>query len=135
MRAIDADALISAVIEETKYDGRLGLVSGKTIVDLINNAPNYKLECDMKLKKVADLLDGTTDPFDLEDAIDLLHEIKWGINASTIVEPQMPEWAMTVKRWYNKALCMSYIQNPLAWALYQTWKEYDSGERREDESD
>ena len=38
-----------------------------------------------------------------------------------------PEWAQTVERWYNKALCLPYIRNPLAWALYQTWKEYDNG--------
>ena len=26
---------------------------------------------------------------------------------------------------YEKAMNTSYILNPMAWALYQTWKEYD----------
>lgn len=26
---------------------------------------------------------------------------------------------------YNKALSQDYIRNPIAWALYQTWKECD----------
>ena len=26
---------------------------------------------------------------------------------------------------YNKALSQDYIRNPIAWALYQTWKEFD----------
>lgn len=28
---------------------------------------------------------------------------------------------------YDKALKMDYIKNPLAWALYQTWKHVDKG--------
>ena len=28
---------------------------------------------------------------------------------------------------YDKALKMDYIKNPLAWALYQTWKYVDKG--------
>ena len=26
---------------------------------------------------------------------------------------------------YNKALSQDYVRNPIAWALYQTWKEFD----------
>ena len=44
------------------------------------------------------------------------------------VQPDMPEFVESVERWYNKALCKSYIEKPLAWALYQTWKEYDDDE-------
>lgn len=37
---------------------------------------------------------------------------------------------------YDKALKMDYIKNPLAWALYQTWRYVDKGkgvrERNED---
>ncbi|WP_295094682.1 hypothetical protein [Ruminococcus sp.] len=28
---------------------------------------------------------------------------------------------------YDKALKMDYIKNPLAWALYQTWRYVDKG--------
>ena len=28
---------------------------------------------------------------------------------------------------YEKAQNLEYVQRPLAWALYQTWKEVDSG--------
>lgn len=40
-------------------------------------------------------------------------------------ESKMPEWAQAVERMYNKALCKPCINNPLAWALYQVWREYD----------
>ena len=43
------------------------------------------------------------------------------------VQPEQPEWVQTVERWYNKALCKPEIKKPMAWALYQTWKEYDNG--------
>ena len=49
------------------------------------------------------------------------------ISALSSVQPDKPEWVESVERWYNKALCKPYIKNPLAWALYQTWKEYDNG--------
>ena len=38
-------------------------------------------------------------------------------------EPELPEWAKKIEEYRKSA--PSYIQNPLAWALYQTWKEYD----------
>jgi len=41
-------------------------------------------------------------------------------------QPEQPEWAQAVERWYNKALCNPCIHKPLAWALYQVWKEYDN---------
>ena len=44
------------------------------------------------------------------------------------VQPDMPEFVESVERRYNKALCTSYIEKPLAWALYQKWKEYDDDE-------
>ncbi len=41
-------------------------------------------------------------------------------------QPELPKWAQKVERMYNNALTMPYIQKPLAWALYQVWKEYDN---------
>ena len=38
-------------------------------------------------------------------------------------EPELPEWAKKIEEYRKSA--SSHIQNPLAWALYQTWKEYD----------
>lgn len=31
----------------------------------------------------------------------------------------------TLQKNYNLALSRDYIQNPIAWALYETWKEFD----------
>lgn len=39
------------------------------------------------------------------------------------IEPELPEWAQKVEKYRKSA--PSHINNPLAWALYQTWKEYD----------
>ncbi len=32
-----------------------------------------------------------------------------------------------LQKQYDKALKIDYIKNPLAWALYQTWKYVDKG--------
>lgn len=55
-----------------------------------------------------------------------------GLKMLPSAQPKMPKWARKVGQMYNKALKMPYIQKPLAWALYQVWKEYDV-ERRTDE--
>ena len=39
-------------------------------------------------------------------------------------QPEQPEWAKKVDEYSKSA--PSYIVDPLAWALYQVWKEYDS---------
>jgi hypothetical protein len=38
-------------------------------------------------------------------------------------QPNLPEWARKVEE-YRKSV-PDTIYNPLAWALYQVWKEYD----------
>ena len=38
-------------------------------------------------------------------------------------QPDLPDWAKKVEEYRKSA--PSHIHNPLAWALYQTWKEYD----------
>lgn len=50
-------------------------------------------------------------------------------NAPTI-EPEQPEWVKAVQEKYHKALEMPFIEKPLAWALYQAWKEYDRKESK-----
>lgn len=55
----------------------------------------------------------------MSDAMDALREIP----------PAQPEHMHTVmlkiKEKYEKAMNTPCISNPMAWALYQTWKEYD----------
>ena len=41
------------------------------------------------------------------------------------IVPALPEWAQKIDRMYNEALGKQGIHNPLAWAIYQVWKEYD----------
>ena len=38
-------------------------------------------------------------------------------------QPKLPDWAQKVEEYRKSA--PSHIHNPLAWALYQVWKEYD----------
>ncbi len=45
------------------------------------------------------------------------------IHEAPTIEPELPEWAQKVEEYRKSA--PSHINNPLAWALYQTWKEYD----------
>lgn len=45
------------------------------------------------------------------------------------VHPQLPEWAQKVEE-YRK-IAPKTFSSPIAWALYQTWREY--AERRTDE--
>ena len=52
-------------------------------------------------------------------AIDALNELP-------SVQPEMPKWAKKVEAEYKKAMNMPHIKTPMAWALYQVWKEYDS---------
>lgn len=40
-----------------------------------------------------------------------------------------PKWAKKVEQMRIKAEGMPCVKNPLAWALYQVWKEYDRGEQ------
>ena len=46
-------------------------------------------------------------------------------------QPQLPEWAQKVEE-YRK-IAPKTFSSPIAWALYQTWREY--AERRTDGSD
>ena len=36
---------------------------------------------------------------------------------------------IVLKEKFNQALCTEYIHHPIAWALYQTWKEFDRRKR------
>lgn len=46
------------------------------------------------------------------------------------VEPVRPELRKAVKllmKNYDRGLNSDYVRNPVAWALYQTWREMDGG--------
>lgn len=65
---------------------------------------------------------------------------KIAIDKLPSAQPQLPDWAQKVEEYRKNA--PSYVQNPLAWALYQVWKEYDErlfnhsrAERRTDDAD
>ena len=38
---------------------------------------------------------------------------------------QLPEWAQKVEQKHSEALSNPHIKKPLAWALYEVWKEVD----------
>ena len=54
-----------------------------------------------------------------------------GIKALPSAQPELPEWAQKVEE-YRK-IAPKTFSSPIAWALYQTWREY--AERRTDEGD
>ena len=58
-----------------------------------------------------------------EGELNMLKAILYELRFMPSVQPQLPEWAQKVEECRQSA--PSYIHNPLAWALYQTWKEYD----------
>ena len=52
--------------------------------------------------------------------------IKQLIDAQLTIKPEhMHTVMLKIAEKYEKAMNTSYILNPMAWALYQTWKEYD----------
>ena len=104
-----------------------GLISRQAAIDALRKALyEYEDETEKRFQE--------SDELDVGDW--MLHRIfvqnMSDIDKQTILnlpsaQPELPEWAQTVERWYNKALSKSYIQKPMAWALYQTWKEHDNG--------
>ena len=53
-------------------------------------------------------------------------DIKWvemWLKQLPSAKQELPEWVQKVEEYRQGA--PSHIYNPLAWSLYQTWKEYD----------
>ena len=72
------------------------------------------------------------DPIDRQAAIDAMKSISDSICEQQAIDalcelpsaqPDLPEWAKKVEEYRKSA--PDTIYNPLAWALYQVWKEYD----------
>lgn len=69
-------ALVDAIREDPCYDSNEP-VNGLGVCDvrvILNDLPS--LPPDVRLEKIADLVEGTIDHFDRDDAMDLLYQIK-----------------------------------------------------------
>ena len=55
------------------------------------------------------------------DPLNVLTEVRDRLKALPSAQPQLPEWAKKVEEYRQSA--PQHIHNPLAWALYQVWKE------------
>jgi hypothetical protein len=49
----------------------------------------------------------------------------------THLTPIQYEIIQQIEAFHAKATALGYIQNPLAWALYQVWQEVDKAEKEE----
>ena len=96
------------------------------VPDLIDRAQaQVAIQCAARRYKLSHIHHGESraiwsdDLILMSDAMDALREIP----------PAQPEHMHTVmlkiKEKYEKAMNTPCISNPMAWALYQTWKEYD----------
>ena len=52
---------------------------------------------------------------------EILSHIELELGTLPSAQPQLPEWAKKVEEYRQSA--PQHIHNPLAWALYQVWKE------------
>ena len=68
------DAVNNAFDRETLLTGFVRSIAVRAIRDMQSAQPDTRLE------KIADLVDGSIDHFDLEDAMDLLYQIKDVLN-------------------------------------------------------
>lgn len=86
MRLIDADELLERMYRYNDNEGARmpygdddSLIHKDSACFLIENAPTIEPEqtdCEYKISKIADLVEGTIDHFGLDDAMDLLYQIK-----------------------------------------------------------
>lgn len=63
-----------------------------------------------------------------EDAVQILNSVPAADVAS--VRPELRKAVDLLHKNYEKALNSSYVRNPIAWALYHTWKKMDENNRR-----
>ena len=75
-RQMSINALVKAIREDPYYDSNAPL-NGLGVCDvrvILNDLPS--MQSDTRLAEIAGLVDGTIDHFDLDDAMDLLYQIK-----------------------------------------------------------
>ena len=102
MRLIDADALYEQLKQDEEMARNRVLDTDSSLPGPNNLNPSYT-------RYVAQMNERT--------------RLKHMVADAPIIEPEPPEWAKKVEEYCQSA--PSHINNPLAWALYQTWKEYD----------
>ena len=73
---IDREKAIRLIKTECNPFGKptIDFESGKKVIEFLEKMPSA--QPDARLKKIADLVDGTIDHFDRDDAMDLLYQIK-----------------------------------------------------------
>ena len=58
--------------------------------------------------------------------------MKIGLTDGTPLTPKQYRIIRRIQAFYEKATALGYIQKPLAWALYQVWKDVDEAESKLD---
>lgn len=58
--------------------------------------------------------------------------MKKGLSDGTPLTPTQWKIIHRIETLYAKAKVLGYINNPLAWALYQVWKEIDKAESEDE---
>ena len=53
------------------------------------------------------------------------------VDAVEVVHPEVRNAVTLLQKQYEKALNSPYVRDPLAWALYHTWKMLDNGKRKD----
>ena len=78
---IEKQAAIDAVMQYCPDDDGSCSKADRDIRELLDDIENLpSAQPDTRLEKIADLVDGSIDHFDLEDAMDLLYQIKDVLN-------------------------------------------------------
>jgi len=77
-----------------------------------------------------DALTALEEPAPTARHLSAIYDCEDAIKALPSAQPQLPEWAKKVEEYRQSA--PQHIHNPLAWALYQVWKEIaaDGGDKR-----
>lgn len=70
---ISREAVIDAIRKLSREDGYIDMPH-EYVTDAVRALPS--VQSDEKLRKIADLVDGSIDHFDRDDAMDLLYQIK-----------------------------------------------------------
>ena len=60
-----------------------------------------------------------------ETVVDLMMDLEKLPSAQLDADSRIERAIRVLQKNYNLALSRDYIQNPIAWALYETWKEFD----------
>ena len=128
MRLIDADALTEKCgdwyVEEGTEEGFIGTLGQLLSVQPETNCSEFPNNSDTISRQQA--IDEITE-YGFGDTIYMsVAELKRRIEQLPSAQPEhMHTVMLKIAEKYEKAMNTPCILNPMAWALYQTWKEYD----------